>query len=144
MLTCRTHRGGWNNGFAASPFDRVLEGMFVAPQAADHGGAPVMNVWEDEQSIIVETDLPGIADKDVEVSITGGDLTIAGTRTIKERENAVAHRVERPSGRFERTLRINRDIDSAKVTATFEAGVLTVTLPKSEASKPRKIDVKSN
>lgn len=104
---------------------------------------PPLNVWEDQQAIFIEAELPGMSDKDVEVNVTGNELTITGARTIAQPENAVFHRRERGAGRFTRSLRLGVEIDAEQAEAKFEHGVLRVRLPKAEAAKPRTIAVRA-
>jgi HSP20 family protein len=81
--------------------------------------------------------------EDLEVLVTGDELTLKGERREVKLEGASYHRHERGVGTFSRTVRLPIAIDSNKVQARLQEGVLTVTLPKSEASRPRKIEVKS-
>jgi len=105
---------------------------------------PPMNVWEDEQNIIVEAELPGFDMKDLDISLVGDTLTIGGKRSSEDvPEGTTFHRRERVSGEFSRTLRFKTPIDGAHVGATLENGVLKITLPRGEASRPRKIEVKT-
>lgn len=103
---------------------------------------PSMNAWEDAQNLYVEAELPGFSIGDLDITLSGNELTISGARSETKPEGATFFRRERPSGRFSRTVRIATEVDPAKVSATLVNGVLTVALPKAEASKRRKIDVK--
>lgn len=103
---------------------------------------PSMNAWEDTSNLYVEAELPGFRIGDLEITFSGNELTISGTRGETKPEGATFFRRERPSGAFTRTLRVGTEIDGSKVSATLVNGVLTVVLPKAEAAKPRKIDVK--
>ena len=105
-------------------------------------GGPAVNVWEDDHSLFVETELPGMNLADVDVTVMGNELTIKGERKDTTIEGATYHRRERTVGTFARTMTLPVEIDSAKVTATLKDGVLMITLPKAEAAKPRKIEVK--
>ncbi len=131
----------------------VLEPSFVfgLPRggASRAGGAssgtsvPPINVWEDEQNVYVESEVPGLAMSELDISLTAGELSIRGRREPHaEQEGVTYHRRERTSGEFQRTLRIGVPIDHEKVGASLTQGVLLVTLPKAEAAKPRKIEVK--
>lgn len=103
---------------------------------------PALNVWEDDHNLYAEADLPGLNPESVEVFVTEGNkLTIQGERKPSEVQGAVWHRQERPTGQFTRILTLPCMIDADKVTANYEHGVLRITLPKSEAAKPRKIAV---
>ena len=127
--------------------DRLFSGFFAdAPAWFSQRGAPAfpaLNAWEDEQALHIEAELPGFAMSDLDITLNGRTLTIAGSRNESPAENASFHRRERPQGRFTRTLTLNTDIDADKVSATLERGVLGITLPKAEAVKPRKIEVRT-
>jgi HSP20 family protein len=107
-------------------------------------GLPAVNVWEDDQAVYAEADLPGLNLEKLEVFVTeGNQLTIQGERPATEMKNAVWHRQERPFGQFLRVVTLPALVDADKVEARYEQGVLRLTLPKSEAAKPRKIAVKA-
>ena len=107
-------------------------------------GGPALNVWEDENTVYVETDLPGVPADKLDVSVTeGNQLTIQGERPAPEVANAVWHRQERGFGTFTRAVTLPTLVNADKVEAKFEHGVLKLTLPKAEAAKPRKIAVKA-
>ena len=104
---------------------------------------PALNVWEDEGHLYVEAELPGMELDDLEIYVTGGDqLTLKGERKQPSFENGVWHRQERGFGTFVRTVTLPAHVDADKVEGRFTNGVLTVTLPKAEAARPRKIAVK--
>ncbi|HLW68500.1 MAG TPA: Hsp20/alpha crystallin family protein [Gemmataceae bacterium] len=105
---------------------------------------PAINVWEDEQNVYAEADLPGMDMKKLEVLVVEGNvLTIQGERSVEPPEGAVWHRQERGFGQFMRQITLPAMIDADKVEAKYENGVLLLTLPKSEAAKPKKINVVS-
>jgi HSP20 family protein len=105
---------------------------------------PAVNVWDDEQNVYAQADLPGIAPENLEILVTeGNQLTIQGERSVVQPPNAVWHRQERGFGKFVRHVTLPSLVDADKVEAKYEFGVLYLTLPKSEAAKPRKIVVKS-
>lgn len=105
-------------------------------------GGPAVNVWEDDHSLFVESELPGMNLADIDVTVMGNELTIKGERKESTVEGATYHRRERTAGTFARTMTLPVEIDTAKVTATLKDGVLMITLPKAEAARPRKIEVK--
>jgi HSP20 family protein len=106
------------------------------------GGYPPVNVWEDENHFYLEAELPGMSIEDLEIYVHEGDqLSIKGSRKASEIEGAKLRRRERSCGAFQRTFKLDSDVDVEKVSADFKNGVLTVTLPKSEAVKPRKIEI---
>ena len=115
-----------------------LEPLFGGVQ----GWAPALDVAETDDAIIVKAETPGIDPGEIEVSVTGDLLTIKGEK--KEEKTAAQHRVERRYGRFERTVAMPGGVDPSKVSAGFNQGVLTVTLPKREASKRKSVKIKVN
>jgi HSP20 family protein len=107
------------------------------------GAFPAVNVWEDAEAVYVEAELPGMDGKNLEIHVTGGNqLTLKGERRSNVPEKGVVHRQERGFGIFTRSLTLPFNVDSEKVDARFENGVLLIRLPKHEAAKPRKIMVK--
>jgi len=105
---------------------------------------PELSVWEDENAVYAEADLPGIDPAKLEITVVGGNqLTVQGERTAPKFEGASWLRQERPFGKFVRVVTLPTLVDADKVDAKYEAGVLRLTLPKHEAAKPRKIQVKA-
>jgi HSP20 family protein len=136
------------NEFAAMPdVSRMMDSFFATTPGRTAGRLfPAVNVWEDEQALYIEAELPGYALEDLDISTLGNEVTIAGTRTETAPEEATFHRRERMTSgasQFKRTLRIGVPIEVEKVLAKLEQGVLTITLPKAEAAKPRRIQVKA-
>ncbi len=112
--------------------------------AADQGRyAPAMDVRETEDAYVVEADVPGMNKDDVHIEVADNVLTIKGERKDeKEEKDKNFHRIERSFGSFARSVALPAGIDPGKVSAKFDNGVLTVTLPKPEDRKPRRIEVK--
>jgi HSP20 family protein len=107
-------------------------------------GGPAANVWADEHAVYAQFDLPGVDASKLDVSVVEGNvLTVQGERPLVEVPGAVWHRHERGHGNFSRTFTLPTMVDADKVEAKYENGVLTLTLPKAEAAKPRKITVKA-
>jgi HSP20 family protein len=105
---------------------------------------PPVNVWVGESDAVVTTELPGVDPGKVGISVVGDALTISGYReaaTLKGGESY--HRQERNHGRFSRSLQLPFHVEAGKVEAKYDRGILRITLPRSEADKPRKISVKS-
>jgi HSP20 family protein len=96
-----------------------------------------------DQAVVV-TEIPGIEPSSVDISVVGKTLTLRGSRQPAElKEDESFHRSERWSGRFSRTVDLPFAIDANRVEAKFTKGVLSITLPRAEADKPRKIAVKT-
>lgn len=107
---------------------------------------PAVDVTEDEKTYTVAAELPGMEEKDVEVTVTGDMLTIKGEKRAEKEEKEKNYYVsERSYGEFRRTFVLPEGIDREKIAATFAKGVLTVTMPKTvEAQKEqKKIEVKA-
>lgn len=126
-----------------SEMNRLIEHFFEdMPETRPYGtGYPALNMWEDGDNAYIECELPGLTLDDIEVLVSGSDVTLKGTRKIGEHQNASWHRRERAQGSFARTLTLPWEVDSDKVTATFRDGVLIVQLPRAESAKPKKVKV---
>ena len=103
---------------------------------------PPLNAWEEGDAIKVEVEIPGVKIEEVEVSFDNGELTLKGEKKFEGNESATLHRRERLYGSFTRTLKLPWEVTADKISAELKDGVLTVTLPKAEAAKPRKVAVK--
>jgi len=105
---------------------------------------PPCRIWEGEDDTLVTCELPGVEMEDIDISVMGDALTIAGKRKPEEDVSEEAyHRRERYTGEFTRTLPLPCRADAADVDATLADGVLTIRLPKAAEDKPRKIEIKS-
>jgi HSP20 family protein len=104
--------------------------------------APAVDVYEDEHAVILKIEIPGIDEKDVDVRIENNTLTVHGERKIdKEEKEENYRRVERQYGSFTRTFTLPTTVDSEKVSANYDKGVLNVSLPKKAEAKPKQIKV---
>ena len=102
---------------------------------------PALNLWTGADEAVVLVQIPGVDPKDVSLTLAGNVLTIEGKRDPEPTGGGVVHRAERDTGTFSRSIRLPFETDSEKVTAAAEHGILRITLPRSEASKPRKITI---
>lgn len=127
---------------AVATVDAGASDAAPAPVSAPAVWTPVVEVYEDADSIRVMAELPGVQPADVSLTLEGNRLTIAGTKQRHEEEPAVKlRRDERTYGDFKRTFRLGAVVDFANVTATYDVGVLTVALPKAESAKRRQIPI---
>ncbi len=105
---------------------------------------PPLRVWEVDQDIFVEAELPGISLEEIEIFVTGQNvLTIKGERKSAEVGKANEHRQERGIGKFTRSLTLPTQVEDSKVEAKLVNGILSLKLPKHEGAKPRRISVKT-
>lgn len=102
---------------------------------------PELNVYETEKEFELTLALPGMSKDDIELSVENHTLTISGERTFEEESGRKYHRVESRFGKFERSLPLPDIIDEDNIKATYENGVLTVTVPKLKEKAGRKIEV---
>jgi HSP20 family protein len=117
----------FSRGFGGSP-----------PALARTGAAPRIDVSETETELTIEAELPGVEEKDVELILSDGRLTIKGEKKHeKEEKKKDYHLVERSYGSFARTLGLPFDVDPEQVKATFTKGVLKVTVPKPSEVKAK-------
>lgn len=104
--------------------------------------SPLVDISETKDNFVVKAELPGLEAKDVNVSISGGMLTVKGEKKTEEEEkDEHYHRIERYSGSFQRVFQLPSGVKADKVKATFDKGILKVTLPKVEEAKKKKIEV---
>jgi HSP20 family protein len=104
---------------------------------------PAFDVSETEAEIIVKAEIPGMKVEDIDITLTDGLLTIKGERKMeKEDKQENYHRIERQFGSFSRSLNLGLKVEAEGIDAAYKDGVLTVTLPKAEEDKPKKIEVK--
>ena len=133
--------------FWRSPFRRSLSSMEPMFQREFQAGpAPAVDIVEKDNAYEVTADLPGFDEKNIEVKLQNGSLSIKGERkSEKEEKKRDYHLTEREFGSFERRFTLPEGVDADKIEANLKKGVLTVTLPKKpEAQKPaKKIDVKA-
>jgi HSP20 family protein len=107
-------------------------------------GVPSVDLYQTDDDIVVRASLPGMKADDVQISITGDLLTIKGEfKEKQDKKEKSYHLREHRYGLFERTLSLPSLVESDKARADFEDGILTITLPKSEATKPKTISVKA-
>jgi HSP20 family protein len=114
----------------------------AAPAPALRTWAPVLDIHETKDDLVLNFELPGVAEKDVSLSITGDLLTLKGERMANRdvKDESVYH-VERVYGRFERSVQLPMPVQADKVKATYRDGVLEVRLPKVEEVKPKAIKI---
>jgi HSP20 family protein len=129
-----------------SAFDRIFDDVRPFRLSGGNGGEgyfPV-DLLETGEEVVEKASLPGVKPEDIEISVTGQLLTVRGeSREEKEEKAQNYYRRERRHGTFVRQMTLPAEVDSTKADATFEDGVLRLTLPKAEAAKPKTIKVQA-
>lgn len=133
---------------SGTSFGRALDQLFhdvlgnwntAWPVAGPSLSFPALNLWQDADAFHLETEIPGVRREDLELSLKGRELRLAGERK-RTLESKPVHD-ERGFGRFERIVRLPEDVDAAQVQADLQDGVLRITLPKAAHTKPRQIEI---
>lgn len=115
---------------------------FFEPAADAPIWAPPTDIFENEAAVEIVADLPGVKQEEIELKVEKGTLTLKAERKAPARTESRCDCGERPHGVFERTFTLGDRLDVEKISARYEAGVLTVTVPKKPEAQPRKIEVK--
>lgn len=124
--------------------DRLFEAFFPRRRRFFEVEFPPMNVWTNPEGAVVTVELPGVNPEQIEVSVVGDTLTLRGKRVAEDLpEGARYQRRERFQGEFARSLQLPFTIDADHVEAQYENGILTITLPRAEADKPKRITVQA-
>jgi HSP20 family protein len=126
-------------------FEDAVTRLVNEPRAA-RPWSPAVDIYETDNELVLKADLPDVDQKDINVHIENQTLTIAGERKFETEDSGKGyHRIERSYGSFQRSFSVPNAFDTDKIGAEYKNGVLTVTLPKKEAAKPRqvKIEVKA-
>jgi len=126
----------------------LLQESFIRPggMQGQNGGATTLplDIAENENEFVVKASLPGVKPEDVQITVHGNTLTIRGeSRAEEEKKGEHWHIRERRHGAFQRSVSLATPVDSDKAQAHYDNGVLTLTLPKSEAARPRQIKIGS-
>jgi HSP20 family protein len=106
------------------------------------GWSPLVDIEEQDGAYVLDVELPGVKRQDVNIEVVGNELSITGEIKEKERKGAVRRRTRR-TGRFEYRVRLPEQVDSSKIEAGLDQGVLTVQVPKSERAQRQKIQIRS-
>lgn len=131
----------------AREVDSLVQNIFDPDERGQHQTykyTPHANLAETEKSYELTLDLPGISAEDVSVELNDDQLVVSGERKAIVEDGKTYHRVERRYGKFRRALTIPVPVNEEAISAEYKDGVLTVTLPKSEKVKPKKITISVN
>lgn len=140
---------GWSPVREIARLEKEMEDVFGRLPAwpwgdRSPGWAPAVDMIDQKDELLLRADLPGLDEKDIEVTMQDGTITIRGERKEeKEEKKEDYYCCERSYGAFARTLMLPMNIDPDKVKATFSKGVLEIHLPKAKEAKGKKVEVKA-
>jgi HSP20 family protein len=123
---------------------RLFEDAFTRILSEPRGNrpwSPAVDIFETENELVLKADLPDVDQNKINVRVENQTLTIEGERGFEQEPTKGYHRIERSYGRFSRSFAVPQTFDTEQITAGYKNGVLTVTLPKREAAKPKQIKV---
>jgi HSP20 family protein len=130
-----------------SEMNRLFDNFFGRPTSTVTGTGsrawmPVVDMYETNDDLILDVELPGVREKEISLTITGEVLTVKGDRQFGEqlKDDNYVH-MERAYGKFERSIRLPMPVQAGRVTATYRDGVLEVRLPKAEEVRPKEIRI---
>lgn len=135
---------GWDPFDEMRRLQREVNRLFngYGPQT---GEIPALNVYSKEDDVMVTAELPGVNAEKLDISVQGNVCTIQGTKDAEDKaEDVVCHRLERSSGSFSRSFRLPFEVQEDQVKASLDKGILTLHLPRAEASKPKKIEINAS
>ena len=126
--------------------NRLLGDTYLKPTLGEREvgdeWSPAVDIYEDADGVVIKVELPEMDMKDIDVKIEDNTLRVRGERKLeKEDKKANYHRIERYYGAFSRTFTLPTTVDQEKVKASYDRGVLKITLPKKEDTKPKKIKI---
>jgi HSP20 family protein len=125
-----------------SDVNRLFNSFFEGTNGGARRWTPAFDVIEADKHLIIKGDLPGLSEDDVKIEVGDNVLTISGERRAEKEHNKDGfHRLERAFGSFSRSMTLSEGVDSDKIEATFEKGVLEVKIPKPEEVKPRRVSI---
>lgn len=119
--------------------------VFSNIKGPEYSEYPAINILAGQNDYILTAELPGLKEKDIEISAAGDTLTLKGERSFENlKEGAEYHRQERSFGKFMRSIKLSTPVDTNKIDASLKEGVLTIKLPYAESAKQKKITIKSS
>ncbi len=122
--------------------DQLFGGLFSHRVPSSRNAFLSVNLWEDDENVYVEAEIPGVPKDALRVEVLGDELTLAGERDSAPKEGDTPVRLERARGKFSRTIHLSSEIDADRVTAELKDGVLRLTLPRVAAAKPLRIEIR--
>ncbi|HXS97147.1 MAG TPA: Hsp20/alpha crystallin family protein [Candidatus Limnocylindrales bacterium] len=122
-------------------FEDAFSRMLSEPQS-NRPWTPAVDIFETENELVLKADLPDVDQNNIDVRVENQTLTIAGERKFENKQDGKGyHRIERSYGQFVRSFAVPNTFDTENINAQYRNGVLTVTLAKKEAAKPRQVKI---
>lgn len=128
--------------FLTNDFDNFVERFFSEPSESDGFSSPNIDLYDDGEDLVAKAEIPGVNEKDIEVSLEGRILSIKGEKKFEngdKKDNF--YRIERSYGSFSRSFRLPADVKTDEVKASYKDGVLEIRMSREEKVKPKKIKI---
>ena len=116
--------------------------LFPFPELFSAAAGPALDVWSEDETLVVSVELPGLDPESLELTLERGVLRLKGERAARHENRRILHR-ERATGAFGRSIRLPYPVASNEVRASFENGILEVRLPRADEDRPKRIDVQA-
>jgi len=127
---------------AHNELSRLMNGLLEGNGRQSQAWVPTLDVWESDDSVVYAFDLPGVPQDAISVEVEDGALTVTATRERDEKIDADRyHRYERRYGSFTRTVGLPQGVSDDQISASYADGVLEITVPKPEQSKPKRVEI---
>ena len=124
--------------------NRTLNDSFAGTEDAFGAWAPPVDIFEKNDHLVIRAEIPGAKPEDLDVRIENGVLSLHGERKREvDVDEKSSHRLERVYGSFTRSFSLPTTVDASKITATYKDGILEVSVPKAEAAKPKRIEIRA-
>ncbi|MEA2489665.1 MAG: hypothetical protein QOH21_1457 [Acidobacteriota bacterium] len=126
---------------------RLFEPFFRFPYFEEMkatGWNPPVDITEENETLFVRVEVPGVNEKDLRVAFEDGVLTVSGERQFEQKDERNYHRIERAYGSFTRTFSLPRSVDGNKILASYRDGILEISIPKKEEARPKQIQINVN
>jgi len=131
----------WDPFREMAALQRAMNSLFRDSPTQRRTVYPPVELVDKGDSIVITAELPGVSKHEVDLTVLGDTLTIAGEKKLPAEEGATYIRHERPHGRFRRLIDMPYSVEQDKISAYYKDGILTITLPKAEEAKPKQITV---
>lgn len=118
------------------------EAVGFAPKDMGEDWRPTIDIYETEGDLVLQSELPGMQEADFKIKVENNVLTLTGERKLAEKQRFKVYRQERPAGNFERSFTLPSNYDVTQIKASYNNGLLNISLPKKAEARPRQIDIK--